>query len=156
MYSTISLLLTLFFLIALTHWNRWRMNKLYGAILMAWYLAFLVLSSLYELGVFGDRKQPTCPSNYWGSWIPGARHDNASIVADPQQCDTHHNIEKNDTIDRSNFRYRKKQVDTFILVLIRDSEPVGHLLRLWILIYRMLRVLSYCISEIYSSSDCLT
>ncbi|OQR79459.1 sodium/potassium/calcium exchanger-like [Tropilaelaps mercedesae] len=63
-YSTISLLLTLFFLIVLTHWNRWRMNKLYGTILMGWYIAFLVLSSLYELGVFGDKKQPTCPSNY--------------------------------------------------------------------------------------------
>ncbi|XP_022664162.1 probable sodium/potassium/calcium exchanger CG1090 isoform X4 [Varroa destructor] len=64
MYSTISLLLTLFFLIALTHWNRWRMSRLYGAILMTWYIAFLILSTLYELGIFGNPRQPMCSSNY--------------------------------------------------------------------------------------------
>ncbi|XP_018497738.1 sodium/potassium/calcium exchanger 5 [Galendromus occidentalis] len=64
LYSTVSLLATLVFLIALTHWNNWRMNKLYGAILMAWYMVFLALSSAYELGAFGDIKLPACETAF--------------------------------------------------------------------------------------------
>lgn len=64
MYSTVSLLATLVFLIALTHWNNWRMDKFYGAVLMVWYLVFLAFSTAYEVGVFGNTKPPTCATDF--------------------------------------------------------------------------------------------
>ncbi|XP_015121174.1 probable sodium/potassium/calcium exchanger CG1090 [Diachasma alloeum] len=63
-YSTVSLLSTVVFLVFATHLNGWKLDRRYGAVLMAWYLIFIVFATMYELNVFGDWNQPTCPSNY--------------------------------------------------------------------------------------------
>ncbi|XP_075533174.1 putative sodium/potassium/calcium exchanger CG1090 isoform X2 [Dermacentor variabilis] len=63
-YSTACLLSTVVFLLLLTHLNKWRMNKTYGAILMGWYLAFMVVACLHELNVFGYINPPSCNSDY--------------------------------------------------------------------------------------------
>ncbi|KAL3183196.1 hypothetical protein MRX96_006959 [Rhipicephalus microplus] len=63
-YSTACLLSTIVFLLVLTHFNKWRMNKIYGAILMGWYLAFMVIASLHELNVLGYVNPPSCDSDY--------------------------------------------------------------------------------------------
>ncbi|KAL1436246.1 hypothetical protein MTO96_049873 [Rhipicephalus appendiculatus] len=63
-YSTACLLSTIVFLLVLTHFNKWRMNKIYGAILMGWYLAFMVVASLHELNVLGYVNPPSCESDY--------------------------------------------------------------------------------------------
>ena len=64
MYFTIYLLLTLAFLLMLTHMCQWVMTKLYGAILMAWYLVFLAISVPHEMGFLGEGRIATCPSSY--------------------------------------------------------------------------------------------
>lgn len=63
-YSTACLLSTIVFLLVLTHVNRWKMNKLYGAILMAWYLVFMTVACLYEMNVFAFVNLPSCESDY--------------------------------------------------------------------------------------------
>ncbi|XP_065296690.1 probable sodium/potassium/calcium exchanger CG1090 isoform X1 [Dermacentor albipictus] len=63
-YSTACLLSTVVFLLLLTHLNKWRMNKTYGAILMGWYLTFMVVACLHELNVFGYINPPSCNSDY--------------------------------------------------------------------------------------------
>ncbi|KAH9363174.1 hypothetical protein HPB48_011858 [Haemaphysalis longicornis] len=63
-YSTACLLSTVLFLLLVTHLNKWRMNRVYGAILMAWYLAFMVVACLYELNVLGYVNPPSCDSDY--------------------------------------------------------------------------------------------
>ncbi|KAG0413653.1 hypothetical protein HPB47_009209 [Ixodes persulcatus] len=63
-YSTACLLSTIVFLLVLTHLNKWKMNKLYGAILMAWYLVFMTVACLYELNVFAFVNLPSCESDY--------------------------------------------------------------------------------------------
>ncbi|EEC13741.1 potassium-dependent sodium-calcium exchanger, putative [Ixodes scapularis] len=63
-YSTACLLSTIVFLLVLTHVNKWKMNKLYGAILMAWYLVFMTVACLYELNVFAFVNLPSCESDY--------------------------------------------------------------------------------------------
>lgn len=63
-YSTACLLSTVVFLLLLTNFNKWRMNKIYGAILMGWYLAFMVIACLYELNVLGYVNPPSCDSDY--------------------------------------------------------------------------------------------
>ncbi|KAJ8317452.1 hypothetical protein KUTeg_005356 [Tegillarca granosa] len=53
LYSSMTLLLTVVFLVVATHLNGWRLTKKYGVILMIVYLLFTVLTSLYELNLFG-------------------------------------------------------------------------------------------------------
>lgn len=63
-YSTLSLLSTVAFLLIATHYNGWKLDKKDGIILMIGYLFFMVFASLYELNVFAEFNPPECPSNY--------------------------------------------------------------------------------------------
>ena len=63
-YSAITLLSTVVFLLMATHLNRWRLTKGYGIILIAVYILFNILASLYELNFFGYVHPPECPSLY--------------------------------------------------------------------------------------------
>ncbi|KAF8773358.1 probable sodium/potassium/calcium exchanger CG1090 isoform X2 [Argiope bruennichi] len=63
-YSTITLLLTVVFLLLATHLNRWRLDKKYGGILLAWYGIFMVVAVLYESSLFGNIGLPMCPSDF--------------------------------------------------------------------------------------------
>lgn len=63
-YSTLTLLLTIVFLLVATHLNSWKLNKKYGAILLAWYGFFMIIAIMYESSIFGNIPIPTCPSDY--------------------------------------------------------------------------------------------
>lgn len=63
-YSTLSLLSTVLFLLVTTYLNNWKLDKKHGIIMMIWYVAFMIMASLYELNVFGYFNPPTCPSDY--------------------------------------------------------------------------------------------
>ncbi|XP_017893280.2 probable sodium/potassium/calcium exchanger CG1090 [Ceratina calcarata] len=63
-YSTVSLLSTVVFLVLVTHWNGWKLDRRYGVLLMIWYLVFIVFASLYELNVFGEMNPPVCYSAF--------------------------------------------------------------------------------------------
>jgi len=63
-YSSLTLLSTVILLLMLTHVNRWRLTRLYGAALLLIYVLFNVLSCLYELNVFAYVHPPECPSHY--------------------------------------------------------------------------------------------
>lgn len=64
MYFTIYLLVSLAFLIFLTNMCGWVLTKLYGAILLTWYIIFLMVSVLHELGYLSGERLIVCPSNY--------------------------------------------------------------------------------------------
>jgi len=59
-YSTISLLVTVIFFLLVTHAFEWRLNMIYGVVMMVWYIFFMILASLYEFNVFGQFTLPTC------------------------------------------------------------------------------------------------
>jgi len=63
-YSSLTLLSTVILLLVLTHINRWRLTRLYGAVLSIIYVLFNILSCLYELNVFAYVHPPECPSQY--------------------------------------------------------------------------------------------
>ncbi|GIY71310.1 hypothetical protein CDAR_279221 [Caerostris darwini] len=63
-YSTITLLLTVVFLLLATHMNRWKLDKRYGCILLAWYGIFMVVAVLYESSLFGNVSLPMCHSDF--------------------------------------------------------------------------------------------
>ncbi|GFY56402.1 hypothetical protein TNIN_219612 [Trichonephila inaurata madagascariensis] len=63
-YSTITLLLTVVFLLLATHLNKWKLDKKYGGILLAWYGIFMVVAVLYESSLFGNGGPPMCPSDF--------------------------------------------------------------------------------------------
>ncbi|XP_058454190.1 probable sodium/potassium/calcium exchanger CG1090 [Malaya genurostris] len=63
-YSTLSLLSTVVFLLFATHLNGWKLDKRLGIVLMVWYLFFITMASLYELNFFGQLNPPECPSIY--------------------------------------------------------------------------------------------
>lgn len=63
-YSTICLLSTVLFLLVVTHLNGWKLNRKYGAIMMVWYIFFMLFSGLYEGNVFSLVNLPMCPSDY--------------------------------------------------------------------------------------------
>ncbi|XP_055542829.1 probable sodium/potassium/calcium exchanger CG1090 [Wyeomyia smithii] len=63
-YSTLSLLSTVVFLLFATHLNGWKLDKRLGIVLMIWYLFFITVASLYELNFFGQLNPPECPSLY--------------------------------------------------------------------------------------------
>ncbi|XP_071168205.1 probable sodium/potassium/calcium exchanger CG1090 [Mytilus edulis] len=64
LYSTLTLLGTVVFLLAATHVNGWKLTKKYGIVLMIVYLIFTVLTALYELNVFGYVHPKECKTNY--------------------------------------------------------------------------------------------
>ncbi|GFT19340.1 hypothetical protein NPIL_593991 [Nephila pilipes] len=63
-YSTITLLLTVVFLLVATHLNKWKLDKKYGSILLVWYGIFMVVAVLYESSIFGNGGLPMCPSDF--------------------------------------------------------------------------------------------
>ena len=63
-YSTLSLFATVVFLVGALHFNYWRLNKKFGAILLVWYFIFMTFASLYELNFFGNVNPPQCVSNF--------------------------------------------------------------------------------------------
>ncbi|XP_033756814.1 sodium/potassium/calcium exchanger 3-like [Pecten maximus] len=64
LYSSFTLLATVFLLLLITHLNKWRLTKSYGVVLMIIYVFFTILTSLYELNIFGYVHPKECPSNY--------------------------------------------------------------------------------------------
>ncbi|XP_069140170.1 probable sodium/potassium/calcium exchanger CG1090 [Argopecten irradians] len=64
LYSSFTLLGTVFLLILITHLNKWRLTKTYGVVLMIIYVFFTALTSLYELNIFGYVHPKECASNY--------------------------------------------------------------------------------------------
>lgn len=63
-YSTMTLLLTVVFLLLATHLNGWKLSKRYGSVLLAWYALFMIIATLYESNLFGNTDLPTCPSDF--------------------------------------------------------------------------------------------
>ncbi|XP_041370411.1 sodium/potassium/calcium exchanger 3-like [Gigantopelta aegis] len=63
-YSSLTLLSTVVFLIVATHVNGWKLDKKFGVILMVVYILYTVLASMYELNIFGYFHPKECPSNY--------------------------------------------------------------------------------------------
>ncbi|XP_003742183.1 probable sodium/potassium/calcium exchanger CG1090 [Galendromus occidentalis] len=63
-YSTASVLFTVILVPTLTYATRWKMNKTYGAILLVWYLTFMIFSCLYQMNFFNDSNPPSCGSLY--------------------------------------------------------------------------------------------
>ncbi|CAG9794851.1 unnamed protein product [Diatraea saccharalis] len=47
-----------------THANSWKLDRKFGAVLMAWYVLLITLASLYELNIFGLTNPPDCNSAY--------------------------------------------------------------------------------------------
>lgn len=64
LYSTLTLLLTVLFLLLATHLNGWKLTKRYGIVLLLVYVLFTVLTSLYELNVFGYVHPKECKTDY--------------------------------------------------------------------------------------------
>ncbi|KAK3095228.1 hypothetical protein FSP39_011870 [Pinctada imbricata] len=64
LYSSLTLLLTVVFLVAATHINKWRLTKKYGVVLMFVYVLFTILTSLYELNLFGYVHPKECQIKY--------------------------------------------------------------------------------------------
>lgn len=60
-YSSLTLLATVVFLLASVSINRWRLTKSYGVICLLVYVVVITLSSLYELNIFGDLNPASCP-----------------------------------------------------------------------------------------------
>lgn len=63
-YSSLTLLTTVIVLLVSMHINRWRLTKPYGVFLMIIYVLFNILSSLYELNIFGYLHPQECPSEF--------------------------------------------------------------------------------------------
>ncbi|KAK7496335.1 hypothetical protein BaRGS_00012500 [Batillaria attramentaria] len=61
LYSSLTLLATVVFLLISISCNRWRLNKPYGVTCLVVYVFVITLSSLYELNVFGDLKPSVVP-----------------------------------------------------------------------------------------------
>lgn len=64
LYATLTLLVTVLFLLIATHLNSWRLTKKYGVVLMIVYVFFTALTSMYELNVFGYLHPVECKTNY--------------------------------------------------------------------------------------------
>ena len=63
-YSTVSLFSTVVFLILAAHYNKWRLDKKFGVILLIWYFIFMVFAAMYELNFFGQFNLPECESSF--------------------------------------------------------------------------------------------
>ncbi|KAK3595307.1 hypothetical protein CHS0354_004456 [Potamilus streckersoni] len=64
LYATLTLLTTVVFLLAATHINGWKLTKKYGIVLMVAYVFCTVLTSLYELNLFGYVHPKECEISY--------------------------------------------------------------------------------------------
>ncbi|XP_033922307.1 sodium/potassium/calcium exchanger 5 isoform X1 [Melopsittacus undulatus] len=59
-YTAISLICSVVFIFLAVHLNGWKIDKKLGAICLALYLVFTVLSILYELGIIGNNPTRVC------------------------------------------------------------------------------------------------
>ena len=64
LYSTLTLLTTVVFLIGAAHSNNWKMDKRLGCILLFWYFVVMAVASLYETNILGDFNPLECESNW--------------------------------------------------------------------------------------------
>ncbi|XP_050313400.1 probable sodium/potassium/calcium exchanger CG1090 [Anthonomus grandis grandis] len=64
LYSTLSLLSTVAFLVLAVHYNGWKLDRKFGIVLMIWYVLFITFASLYELNIFGNMNPAECPTDY--------------------------------------------------------------------------------------------
>ena len=48
LYSTFTLFSTVVFLVMASHYNKWKMDRKFGVILLVWYFVVMVFASLYE------------------------------------------------------------------------------------------------------------
>lgn len=64
-YSSLTLLGTVVFLIVSLTINGWRLNKPLGVVYLVVYVIVIALTCLYELNVFGDLNPPSCPRPEW-------------------------------------------------------------------------------------------
>ncbi|XP_012940139.1 probable sodium/potassium/calcium exchanger CG1090 [Aplysia californica] len=60
-YSSLTLLATVAFLLVSIGLNKWKLTRGYGVLCLFAYTIVVVLSCLYELNVFGDLNPPSCP-----------------------------------------------------------------------------------------------
>lgn len=60
-YSSMTLLGTVVFLLVALTINSWKLNKPIGVVFMVVYVFVIALTCLYELNVFGDLNPPSCP-----------------------------------------------------------------------------------------------
>ncbi|XP_064613836.1 sodium/potassium/calcium exchanger 4-like [Liolophura sinensis] len=60
-FSAITLLTTVAFVLIATHLNRWRLTKWIGVFFLVIYLIVITFACLYELNVFGELNLPACP-----------------------------------------------------------------------------------------------
>ena len=63
-YPGLGLLATILLLPVLTVVCGSKMNKVFGGVLLAWYIAFLTTSGLYQMNFFGDVSLPPCQSSF--------------------------------------------------------------------------------------------
>ena len=61
LYSSLTLLATVIFLLLSVAANKWRLTKGYGGVCLFTYVVVVTLSSLFELNVFADLNPPSCP-----------------------------------------------------------------------------------------------
>ncbi|XP_033023669.1 sodium/potassium/calcium exchanger 5 [Lacerta agilis] len=59
-YTAISLVCSIAFIFLAVHLNGWKLDKKLGAVCLVMYLAFVILSILYELGVIGNNPISIC------------------------------------------------------------------------------------------------
>ncbi|XP_067411911.1 sodium/potassium/calcium exchanger 5 isoform X2 [Emydura macquarii macquarii] len=59
-YTAISLICSIVFIFLAVHLNGWKLDKKLGAICLVMYLAFAILSILYELGIIGNNPVMVC------------------------------------------------------------------------------------------------
>ncbi|XP_034639712.1 sodium/potassium/calcium exchanger 5 isoform X3 [Trachemys scripta elegans] len=59
-YTAISLICSIIFIFLAVHLNGWKLDKKLGAICLVMYLAFTILSILYELGIIGNNPVKVC------------------------------------------------------------------------------------------------
>lgn len=64
LYSTLTLLTTVVFLIGAAHSNNWKMDKRLGGIMLFWYFVVMGVASLYETNILGDFNPVECESDW--------------------------------------------------------------------------------------------
>ncbi|CAM4528722.1 unnamed protein product [Lepidochelys kempii] len=63
-YTAISLICSIIFIFLAVHLNGWKLDKKLGAVCLVMYLAFAVLSILYELGIIGNNPVKVCGGKF--------------------------------------------------------------------------------------------
>lgn len=59
-YTAVSLICSIIFIFLAVHLNGWKLDKKLGAICLVMYLAFVIVSILYELGIIGNNPVKVC------------------------------------------------------------------------------------------------